>query len=242
MLAILCYQFTNNIKICNMNTSFLNLVLILHILSGTVGLVSGTFAMCLKKNNNLHKIIGKTFFYALAGVFVTSVYMSVAKNNIFLLMVGFFSFYTAATGYRILFLKKLNSGKISPKFIDYVIGITGLLAGLAMLVLAVLLFLKANMFGFVCITFGGISTIMGYKDLSKFKYPPTQKLHWIESHGMRMAGAYTATVTAFIVVNIDSPWQWVFWILPTFIIIPIAKRIINRFTKKSFKSISIATV
>jgi hypothetical protein len=223
-----------------MNTTIFNLVLILHIISGTVGLLSGTLAMSLKKTGKLHKTIGKTFFYALAGVFVTSVYMSIAKNNIFLLMVGFFSFYTAATGYRILFLKKLNIQKLTPKFVDYLIGITGLLAGLTMLVLSVLLFLKANMFGFVCLTFGAISTMMGYKDLVKFKYPPTQKLHWIESHGMRMAGAYTATVTAFIVVNIDSPWQWVFWILPTFIIIPIAKRIVNRYTKKPSKKMAIS--
>jgi hypothetical protein len=221
-----------------MNTPIFNLVLILHIISGTIGLLSGTIAMSLKKTGKLHKTIGKTFFYAMALVFVTSVYMSIVKNNLFLLMVGFFSFYTAATGYRILFLKKLGQQKITPKLIDYIIGSTGILAGLAMLVITVLIFIKGNMFGMVTLTFGSISTWMGYKDFAKFKYPPIQKLHWLESHGMRMAGAYTATVTAFIVVNINSPWQWVFWILPTFIIIPIAKRVVNRYTKKPSKKIN----
>jgi uncharacterized membrane protein len=221
-----------------MNTSIFNLVLILHIISGTIGLLSGTVAMSLKKTGKLHKTIGKTFFYAMAFVFVTSLYMSIIKNNLFLLMVGFFSFYTAATGYRILFLKKLGQQKITPKFIDYVIGFTGLLAGIIMLVITVLIFMKGNMFGMVTLTFGGLSTWMGYKDFAKFKYPPTQKLHWLESHGMRMAGAYTSAVTAFIVVNIDSPYQWVFWILPTFIIIPIAQRIVNRYTKKPSKKVT----
>jgi uncharacterized membrane protein len=223
-----------------MNTSIFNIVLILHIISGTIGLLGGTIAMVLKKTGKLHKTIGKTFFYAMVGVFVTSVYMSIAKNNLFLLMVGFFSFYSAATGYRILYLKKLGQVKIAPKLLDYVIGFTGLLAGVAMLVITVLVFIKGNMFGTVTLTFGAISTFMGFKDLAKFKYPPTQKLHWLESHGMRMAGAYTATVTAFVVVNIDSPYQWVFWILPTFIIIPIAKRIVNRYTKKPSKKIAVA--
>jgi uncharacterized membrane protein len=218
-----------------MNTSIFNLVLILHIISGTIGLLSGTIAMVLKKTGKVHKTIGKIFFYAMVGVFVTSVYMSIAKNNLFLLMVGFFSFYSAATGYRILYFKKLGQIKIAPKFIDYVIGFTGLLAGIAMLVITILVFIKANMFGFVTLTFGGISIWMGYEDFAKFIYPPTQKLHWLESHGMRMAGAYTATVTAFIVVNINSPYQWVFWILPTFIIIPIAQRTVNRYTKKPSK-------
>jgi uncharacterized membrane protein len=218
-----------------MNTSIFNLVLILHIISGTIGLLSGTIAMVLKKTGKLHKTIGKTFFYAMVGVFVTSVYMSIAKNNLFLLMVGFFSFYSSATGYRILYLKKLGQIKIAPKFIDYVIGFTGLLAGIAMLVITILVFIKANMFGFVTLTFGGISIWMGYEDFAKFQYPPTQKLHWLESHGMRMAGAYTATVTAFIVVNINSPYQWVFWILPTFIIIPIAQTTVNSYKKKPSK-------
>jgi uncharacterized membrane protein len=218
-----------------MNTSIFDLVLILHIISGTIGLLSGTIAMVLKKTGKVHKTIGKIFFYAMVGVFVTSVYMSIAKNNLFLLMVGFFSFYSAATGYRILYLKKIGQIKIAPKFIDYAIGFTGLLAGLAMLVITVLVFIKGNMFGFVTLTFGGISIWMGYEDFTKFIYPPTQKLHWLESHGMRMAGAYTATVTAFIVVNINSPYQWIFWILPTFIIIPIAQRTVNRYTKKPSK-------
>jgi uncharacterized membrane protein len=222
-----------------MSSSIFNIVLILHITSGTIGLISGTMAMCLKKAGKLHKTIGKFFFYAMAGIFITSFYMSIAKNNIFLLMVGFFSFYSAATGYRILYLKKLGKIKISPKLLDYVIGFTGLLAGLAMLIITVLIFKQGNMFGTVTLTFGAISTWMGYKDLAKFKYPPTQKLHWLESHGMRMAGAYTATVTAFIVVNINSPYQWVFWILPTFIIIPIAQRIVNRYVKKPSKNFAL---
>jgi hypothetical protein len=218
-----------------MNTFIFNIILAIHIASGTIGLLSGTIAMSLKKAGKLHKVIGKIFFYAMAGVFLTSVYMSIVKNNLFLLMVGFFSFYTAATGYRILFLKKLGIQKIAPKFIDYVIGYTGLLAGLAMLVITVLIFMRGNMFGFVTLTFGCISIWMAYKDLTKFKYPPAEKLHWIESHGMRMAGAYTSAVTAFIVVNINTSWQWVLWILPTFIIIPMAKQIVNRYIKKPLK-------
>ena len=67
----------------------------------------------------------------MAGVFVTSIYMSIVKDNIFLLLVGFFSFYLASTGYRILYLKKLGLQPIAPQAVDYLIGLLVLWPGFA---------------------------------------------------------------------------------------------------------------
>ncbi len=214
-----------------MSQFIFSVMLVLHIISGSIGLAAGTVAMVASKSGKAHRIAGKFFFYAMAGVFVTSVYMSIAHSSLFLLLVGFFSFYLAATGYRILFLKALHLKKLKPALLDYCIAITGLLAGVALLVLSFLLLVKANMFGIVTLSFGFLAIWMGYSDLIKFKHPPTDKKHWIVSHGMRMAGAYTATITAFIVVNIQISQQWVLWLLPALIVTPIAKKMVKKLTR-----------
>lgn len=210
-----------------------SILLVLHIISGSIGLVSGTVAMVSHKSGKIHRFSGKFFFYAMAGIFFTSIYMSIAHNNLFLLLIGFFSFYLAATGYRILYLKTLHFKKIQPQLLDHCIAGTGLFASVALLFLSAWLLLKANMFGIVTLTFGCLSGWFGYSDLIKFKHPPTNKKHWLISHGMRMAGAYTATITAFVVVNVHIAHDWILWLLPAVIVIPIAKRVVNKFIPKA---------
>jgi uncharacterized membrane protein len=214
-----------------MSQLIFSVLLLLHIASGSVGLIAGTIAMAASKRGKIHKIAGKVFFYAMAGVFLSSIYMSIAHSNLFLLLIGFFSFYLAATGYRILSLKALHFKKIQPALLDYCIAGTGLLAGAAMLVLSLLLLVKANMFGLVTLSFGCLAAWFGYSDLIKFKHPPADKLHWIASHGMRMAGAYTATITAFIVVNVHIEQQWLLWMLTAVVVTPIAQKQVKKITQ-----------
>jgi hypothetical protein len=213
--------------------SIFSSLLVLHILSGSVGLITGTIAMASNKSGKVHRLAGKLFFYAMLGIFVTSIYMSIAHSNLFLLLIGFFSFYLAATGYRILFLKMLHFKKIQPTSLDYGLAVTGLLAGVALLILSISLLFKANMFGIVTLCFGCLSAWFGHSDWAKFKHPSANKKHWISSHGMRMAGAYTATITAFVVVNIQIAQGWILWLLPAVIVIPIAQKIVKNFTNKS---------
>jgi uncharacterized membrane protein len=202
-----------------MSQLIFSVLLLLHIASGSVGLIAGTIAMAASKRGKIHKIAGKVFFYAMAGVFLSSIYMSIAHSNLFLLLIGFFSFYLAATGYRILSLKALHFKKIQPALLDYCI------------VLSLLLLVKANMFGLVTLSFGCLAAWFGYSDLIKFKHPPADKLHWIASHGMRMAGAYTATITAFIVVNVHIEQQWLLWMLTAVVVTPIAQKQVKKITQ-----------
>ena len=88
-----------------MNFSLFSCILIVHIAGGTIGLVTGLIGMISPKGKKLHRGAGKIFFLAMALIFVSSIYMSVVKQNWFLFFIGFFSFYLAATGYRILALK-----------------------------------------------------------------------------------------------------------------------------------------
>ncbi len=215
-----------------MNCSLFTSILIVHIASGTVGLVTGLIGMISPKDKKIHRVAGKIFFWAMALIFVSSVYMSIVKQNWFLFFIGFFSFYLAATGYRILALKKLETGKVRPALVDYVLSFSGIIAGIGLLIISGLL-IKKGMFAIVPALFGTLSFAFGYTDIRKFYITKSTRYNWLVAHAGRMAGAFTATVTAFVVVNIQIQNSWIFWILPTLIIIPIGQRQVKKIQSKS---------
>ena len=76
------------------------LLLYPHIAGGFLALLVAPVAMIVKKGGPAHRTWGKVFFYSMVVVAVTALGMSAIKSNLFLAMVGIFSFYMAASGYR----------------------------------------------------------------------------------------------------------------------------------------------
>lgn len=195
-------------------TSLLKIMLILHIVSGFTALTCGLFSMLNKKGARNHRLTGKLFFYGMTGVFVTATYLSIAKNIPFLFMVGFFSYYLSCSGYRALYLKKLHLQQ-QPAPLDWVISLTGMVAGLALAAFSYFWFTQRGMWGTVPLSFGVFCFISGMKDIRGFYRRPQNKQHWFFTHGSRMGGAFAATVTAFIVVNVKiGALNWLLWIMP----------------------------
>jgi uncharacterized membrane protein len=202
----------------NSMTSLLRIMLILHITSGFLSLTCGLVSMLNKKGARQHRLTGKIFFYGMTGVFVTATFISIVKDIPFLLMVGFFSYYLACSGYRVLYLKKLHLQQ-QPAALDWVINITGIVAGLALVAFSYTWFTQRGSWGAVPLTFGVFCLISGYKDTRRFYRRPANKQHWFFTHGGRMGGAFAATVTAFIVVNLQiGSLTWLLWILPGILI------------------------
>src|SRR5688500_15238285 len=194
--------------------SLLKIMLILHIISGFLSLACGLLSMLNKKGARKHRLTGKIFFFGMTGVFVTATFLAIAKNIPFLFMVGFFSYYLTCSGYRALYLKKLHMQQ-QPAMLDWTISIIGMVSGLGLAVFSYFWFTQRGMWGSVPLTFGVFCFISGYKDIRKFYKRPTDKQHWFFTHGGRMGGAFAATVTAFIVVNVQiGSLNWLLWILP----------------------------
>ena len=207
-------------------------VLILHILSGTISLFCGTCIISLQKGGKAHRTLGKIFFTGMAGVFATSLYMSLAKANWFLLCVGFFSFYLSASGYRMLHFKTVMAWKQPIAPVDHILGIGGLAACAGLWILAGILYVKGEMFAVVPAVFGTISGYLAYQGYRNFTHPPAGKKYWIRSHAIRMTGAFTAAVTAFLVVNVQLEPNWVLWLLPTALITPLGLFQLKAFLNK----------
>ncbi|MBO9205054.1 MULTISPECIES: hypothetical protein [Niastella] len=212
-------------------TSLLKIMLILHIISGFTALACGLFSMLNTKGARNHRLNGKLFFYGMTGVFITATFLSIVRNIPFLFMVGFFSYYLTCSGYRALYLKKLHLQQ-QPAPLDWIISITGITAGLALVTFSYFWFIQRGMWGTVPLSFGVFCFISGWKDIRHFYHRPDNKQHWFFTHGSRMGGAFAATVTAFIVVNVNiGSLSWLLWILPGVLIGFWTNLILSRYRK-----------
>jgi uncharacterized membrane protein len=202
-----------------------------HIASGGMALITGLISMTAVKGGRTHRLAGKIFFWAMAGVFITSVYMSLVKSNWFLLCVGFFSFYLTSSGYLVLQAKAAkNIDTVKPMY--WLVCLLGFVAGIAMLGLSVNMFSKGSMFGTVPLVFGLLSSGQSFLDYRMITTDGKPKQVWLKSHALRMASAFVATLTAFVVVNIQIEQQWILWLLPAMLVIPATRRMIAKFEQR----------
>ena len=128
--------------------------LIIHILFGSVALFVAPAAMVTSKGGLWHRRWGKLFFWAITGVAITAVVMSLIQSGLFFLLVALFSFYLAFTGYRVLY-RKTPQQRATPG--DW-IAVSAMLAGsVALLAYGAYLMLTSS-FGMVALVFGAIGS------------------------------------------------------------------------------------
>lgn len=198
-----------------------------HILSGGTGLLAGLTSMIAAKGKPIHRLAGKVFFWAMLGVFITSIYMSIEKSNWFLLAVGFLSFYLTCSGTLVL-KAKVEKNNDSVKHLYLAVCLFGFLGGLGFFVLSINMFTRGYVFGIVPLVFGVLSCFQSSLDYRRITLDRELKDTWLRSHALRMAGAFAATLTAFVVVNIQIDQQWVLWLLPAAVVLPVARRMVAK--------------
>lgn len=206
------------------------IVRILHILAGATGLFIGPLAMLTVKGGLWHRRWGKIYVAAMTVVALTAVALSLYKNNQFLLVVAIFSFYLSFSGWRILRRKGGVEDRVGLPLPDLLVSVAGVGAGFWLIGTGIWLFTVGNLFGFVFLTFGAISSILAGGELrALWQVPPKGK--WLGQHIGRMLGAYTATLTAFSAVNIHFLPGVLVWIWPTVIMLPLIAFTIRHYKK-----------
>ena len=202
-----------------METIF-TILLIIHIIAGSIGLLTGTINIIKKKGDNAHKSVGKFFFYSMLINGFAGFIMSLIHRNDFLLIVAVFSIYMVATGQRFLSLKQLNKEQ-KPKAIDWILTYTMLVFAFLFITYGSYLLINKVNFGIVLLVFGVVSCLMAIKDIKVYKGNIKEKNYWLLLHIQRMVGSYIAALTAFIVVNNHFLPGIVGWLLPTVIFTPL---------------------
>lgn len=78
---------------------FVQSILLLHIVSGFVGLVSGFAAMALRKGSRRHSLVGDLFTISMLCLAAAGAYLGFVKNEVSNIAGGLFTFYLVATGW-----------------------------------------------------------------------------------------------------------------------------------------------
>ena len=204
----------------------MGILLPIHIAAGSVALLSAASALLTEKGKKFHVLIGKAYFWSMVIIFLTAIPMSIITGNVFLFLIAIFSFYLAFSGMRFA-----KNRKGFPTRIDLIAVNFMLLSGVGMWILAIIFFIDNNSQYITLIVFGFLALFLGYGDFQTFKNQTAIGKERIAKHLTNMMGGTIAVVTAVLVVNPPSNPEWVWWILPTFLITPVIfwwnKKVLN---------------
>jgi uncharacterized membrane protein len=190
-----------------------NIILALHIISGSLGLLLGTIIMLRKKGDRIHKLTGKIFTLAMVSTGLSALYLSFVHPNLFLFIVGIFTIYLSISGYRMIRLKKVHQGQKTQLF-DTILSSVMFLCSLIFFYIAIKYLIAKVVFGIVFALFGMVSLRLCYIDYKVYTGKITDKMFGIKNHIGRMTGAYIAACTAFLVVNNTFLPPVLAWSLP----------------------------
>lgn len=196
--------------------TILKLLIYLHILAGSFALISGPLAVGFKHGGKLHRIFGKIFFFAMILVSISATIVGLAHENYFLFIMAVFSAYLVSTGYRILYLKKLDKEQ-KPEKIDLFISAVMFAFSIVFLLWGAYLAYYKQSFSIVFFTFGLISFYLVRKDRKIFAAQNLEKSYWLFVHITKMIAGIIAAFTAFLVVNVKFQPGFVVWVAPTLI-------------------------
>lgn len=204
----------------------MGILLSIHILAGSVALVSAALALSTEKGKKFHVLIGKAYFWSMVIIFLTAIPMSIITGNVFLFLIAIFSFYLAFSGMR---FAKNRTGV--PTRVDLIAVNFMFLSGVGMWILAIIFFIDNDSQFITLIVFGFLALFLGYGDFQTFKDQTAIGKERIAKHLTNMMGGTIAVVTAVLVVNPPTNPEWVWWILPTVLITPIIfwwnKKVLN---------------
>ena len=204
----------------------MGILLSIHILAGSVALLSAALALSTEKGKKFHVLIGKAYFWSMVIIFLTALPMLIITGNVFLFLIAIFSFYLAFSGMR---FAKNRTGV--PTLVDLIAVNFMLLSGIGMWILAIIFFIDNDFQFITLIVFGFLALFLGYGDFQTFKDQTAIGKERIAKHLTNKMGATIAVVTAVLVVNPPINPEWVWWILPTVLITPVIfwwnKKVLN---------------
>ena len=222
---------------------YLQVLLYIHVTCGAVAFLCAPVALLTVKGGRKHRQWGKIYFWAMTGVAVTALTLSLALPIFFLAMVAVFSFYASFAAYRVLYLKDLSRGG-RPRPIDWFAAILTLCSSFLLFLMGFLkpylmhvgvIHIAGHAVSIVSVVFGILGMRLSQHSLRNFLKPPTEKMFWWFSHMQGMIASYIAAMTAFSAVNLGhwfGPAWWV-WLWPTILGVP-AISLWTRYYKKKF--------
>lgn len=196
----------------------LDVLLIAHILAGGIALFAGVGAIVTKKGRPRHNRFGKYYGLSMAFVTTSAVPLSIVTESWFLLAIAVFSGYLVFAGYRVIGRRRRRIEGIEP--IDWVCHGSMGVAGMAMIGGGGWASLTGDPgVAPALVVFGAIGVMLAageFRTLSSDAGDPR-----IDRHITFMGGAFIATVTAAITVNLTLLPPLARWLGPTVVGVPL---------------------
>ncbi len=177
-------------------------------------------ALVTAKGGRYHVLAGRVYATAMTVIFLTALPLALLGASVLLLLIAVFSFYLVFAGWR---FARNRRGRPQP--VDWsAIAIRGA-TGLAMWGYGAVLANGGSEQWVTMLIFGGIAVALSLVDARYyFRLAREQRPSYnrrIQRHLTNMLAGTIATVTAVLVVNVDTNPAWLAWILPTIVITPL---------------------
>jgi len=192
------------------------ILLTAHIFAGSVALLTAAVALVTQKGGTKHVRAGRVYAISMTMVFLTAVPLAILGSSVFLLLIAVFSFYLVFAGWR--FARNYTG---SPHIVDWAAVAAIALAGLGMLGYALILARGGDSQCVTMALFGGIALALGVADARFYRAANARGSRRIARHLTNMMAGTIATITAVVVVNVDTNPVWLGWIIPTLLITPL---------------------
>lgn len=181
--------------------SILDVLKPIHIIAGSLTLLSGLIAITSKKGQSIHRKSGQVFFWSMTVTTILGLNAGIFRPNYQIFIpIAIISFYQAASGYRILFIKTLHNGQ-KPAFFDWALTIGMLLTSLVFVFLGIEQLSSDFFYSIVLFSFSTIGIYCCAVDLFNYLKKPSNKYYWLFIHIFRMSHGFIAALTAFLVNN-----------------------------------------
>jgi hypothetical protein len=225
--------------------SILDFLKPIHIVAGSVSLISGVVAMTSKKGKPVHRLAGKIFFWSMTTACALGLNAGIFRSGYLIFIpIALISFYQVASGYRILHIKNLhNSGQAT--WVDWLLTIGMSITTLAFIGWGVMSLQTDIFLSIVLFSFSTIGMYCCGVDLYHYVRKPTDKNYWLFIHIFRMSHGFIAALTAFLVNNSKLfPFlpQVLLLIIPISIGQPLVTYVIWAYRSKKVKAESIIAV
>ena len=191
-------------------------LLAIHIAGGSVALATAAIALVSAKGEVHHIRAGRVYAAAMALVCVSALPLALLGADVILLLVAVFSFYLVFAGWR--FARNRSGG---PQAVDWAAAVVMGLTGLGMWGYGATLFLRGDPQWTTMTVFGVIAVALSGVDLRYHRAVRRYGRQRIARHLTNMLAGTIATVTAVVVVNVDTRPAWLAWILPTVLMTPV---------------------
>lgn len=173
----------------------------IHILAGSLTLIGGFIAITSKKGQKTHRLSGQLFFWSMAVTTSLGLFAGIFKPELQIFIpIAIISFYQAATGYRILYIKTLNKDQ-KAKVVDWMLTIGMLMTSSVFVFLGIINLNTDIFYSIVLFSFSTIGIYCCGVDLYNYIKKPTNKFYWLSIHIFRMSHGFIAALTAFLLNN-----------------------------------------